>query len=697
MAENDPGEKSTEPAESERADESGSLLNPLWIVCAIGLAIGAIMFAPKPNVPKKAPYVPPPEKVELPAALPPAPPPKPPLKPLLAIPKPNNQWSKNAFVRHWWSEVPNPVLAGTIDTGPRSNITSEDYAGSESCRECHARNYDDWSRHPHRWMNAVANDDAVKGDFSGTKSINYLGGTARFVTEDGHRKMKLKRGDRHSTYRVTRTIGSRFYQYYVGLMEHNDHTRLLARKERETTEHVLPFGYWIGNQEWVPTVHVFRDADQDEQEKDPFGQWGYVDYDHGCSECHTTWTFGDWMIKSVGAPRFAQFTPRRVESHLGELFKATHGERLPGSNDLTEYRHHEVEKFIGKQRLTEYPEERPSLGVTCESCHLGSAEHAKRSTKDKSDLLPAFFPVSPYLHSAAGSTSELTERTGVNMNFICAKCHSGDRPKFANGTHTWNSTEFADAAFGFCYDPTKAKSKGMDHLTCVNCHNPHKPIGQKWSNTAVQDDQSCIKCHQEYGTPEGQAAHTHHSPGSAGSHCMDCHMPKINEGLQEMVRTHRIQHPVVKEMVEENHPNACNLCHLDKSVNWTLNHMNDWYGGPAIARARFMENNPNPDAPAGPEWLKSSDGPTRLAAGEALAIANPRPHLSAFFDLLIVDGQLINRQFVQKQLKDSIGLDLKAMGYQFYMQKHERRAVIDRMRDDLIKRFGKSQVAEKKP
>ncbi len=699
MAASDPPPESEESRESSQPSEAGSNQYLIWVVCVIGLAIGAVVFAPKPAKRVRAPYLPPTERPQLPAVKEPVTPPDPQvdMRPVGAVPKYPNRWRLDATIRHWWGAVPDGAKAGTVSTDEHSNVMREDYAGAESCRKCHPGNYEDWSDHSHRWMNAIANDETVQGDFSGKQSMDYLGGTVKFVTEGGHRKMKLKRGDRFFNYRVTRTIGSRFFQYYAGLLEETNHDRLFSRKERQTIEHVLPFGYWMGNDEWVPTVHVFREADQDEREEDPFGQWGFVDYDLGCSECHTTWAFGDWMTKSTGSENFARYTPRRVETHLGALMNASRPQRMPAGEDYRTLPKLEMEKFVASEIRTPHPEDRPSLGVACENCHLGSAEHARRSTKDESEVLPSFFPVHPHIHSAAGSAEELTERSDLNVNFMCAKCHAGDRPRYANGSHTWNSTEFADAVQGFCYHPAKAASRDMNHLTCVTCHDPHKAIGMKWPNTAAQDDKSCIQCHEQFKTPEAQAAHSHHDAGTAGSHCMDCHMPKIYEGLQEMVRTHRIQNPVEKDLVEANQPNACNLCHLDKSVNWTLRHMNEWYGGPAVVGSDFRKNNPNPDAPAGLEWLETAHGPTRLAAGEALALNDPRPHLSALMDLLIEDSQLINRQFVQRGLKNSLGLDLKAMGYQFYMQHAERQEVINRLRADIIRKHGKSTVAQKKP
>ena len=43
---------------------------------------------------------------------------------------------------------------------------------------------------------------------------------------------------------------------------------------------------------------------------------------------------------------------------------------------------------------------------------------------------------------------------------------------------------------------------------------------------------------------------------------MNCHMPRINEGLQEVVRTHTIFSPTNSAMIESNQMNACNQCHV---------------------------------------------------------------------------------------------------------------------------------------
>ena len=112
----------------------------------------------------------------------------------------------------WWDAIPDDVLKETIDV-KISNIARADYAGAEACRDCHEENYDNWSDHPHRWMNAMANDETVVGDFSGANTITYKGGVGRFFKEDSEFRMHLQRDDLVRVYRINQTLGSRSVSY----------------------------------------------------------------------------------------------------------------------------------------------------------------------------------------------------------------------------------------------------------------------------------------------------------------------------------------------------------------------------------------------------------------------------------------------------------------------------------------------------
>lgn len=169
---------------------------------------------------------------------------------------------------------------------------------------------------------------------------------------------------------------------------------------------------------------------------------------------------------------------------------------------------------------------------------------------------------------------------------------------------------------------------------------------------------------------------------------MNCHMPKINEGMQDVVRTHTIFSPTQADMIENNHPNACNLCHLDKPINWTLEKLEDWYGrtySQFDITASYLDRN----QPTGLGWLASDHEGTRLVAAEAAAREAATwmmPAIAAMLD----DPYLLNRQFAQTNLEKLLGKDLnKEFGYWFYMTPDERRGPIS-----AIKKAVLSQLAQ---
>jgi hypothetical protein len=122
-------------------------------------------------------------------------------------------------------------------------------------------------------------------------------------------------------------------------------------------------------------------------------------------------------------------------------------------------------------------------------------------------------------------------------------------------------------------------------MTCMSCHQMHQTPGDPralkvWADDQLKPgmagDKACLQCHNTYA--DDIEKHTHHEQNSSGSRCMNCHMPHTTYGLLKAIRSHTVSSPSLRESTEYGRPNACNQCHLDKSLGWTGEHMQKWYG-----------------------------------------------------------------------------------------------------------------------
>lgn len=578
----------------------------------------------------------------------------------------------------WWDDVPETLRRASLGPGPLSNIRFQDYVGPDACRDCHSARYQSWSKHSHRWMNAIASETTVKGDFSGAASIEYQGGRATFFQHDGRYRMRLVRGELSRTYQIERTVGSRFFQYYVGKQisgpEDKDHPIW-------TLDHLLPFGYWLDQKQWVPVVHVDAGGEvPDSEREDPFLQASRIAYDRGCSACHTTRPIGDWMIQTGGRRRLRTFTPHPVSFLISSYLAETHSDLADSFSGISSQR---ISRMVD-QEMNDLPAKQyaVTLGISCEACHNGAREHVRKSTPLSTAQPPLFFPSSPYLFIEGKAAESVWGREPHNLNWICGRCHSGSRPRYAGGMDTWNSTEYSDAIRGFCYLRPEPQDSSRPRLRCVDCHDPHRTIGKKWTHTAESDDDRCLRCHEQFVPEEARFAHTRHPAGTPGARCMNCHMPRINEGMQDVVRTHRIFNPTESRMIEANQPNACNLCHVEKGIGWTLDHLKDWYGK-SYSQDAIASNYPDLTSSVALGWLKSSHPATRLVAADALTKAGAGWALPALIESLD-DPYLLNRQFTQRGLEQMLGLQLEDFGYHFYQFEKERRRPLKRLRKSLL-------------
>jgi hypothetical protein len=127
-------------------------------------------------------------------------------------------------------------------------------------------------------------------------------------------------------------------------------------------------------------------------------------------------------------------------------------------------------------------------------------------------------------------------------------------------------------------------------MSCLSCHQLHQSADDPRETSVWADDQlrvgfetnrACTQCHEQFSGPQALQEHTHHAPDSSGSNCYNCHMSFTTYGLLKAIRSHQIDSPNLAVTMSTGRPNACNQCHLDKTLQWTGDWLQTWYDQPA--------------------------------------------------------------------------------------------------------------------
>jgi predicted CXXCH cytochrome family protein len=243
---------------------------------------------------------------------------------------------------------------------------------------------------------------------------------------------------------------------------------------------------------------------------------------------------------------------------------------------------HSVNYNIQTKAVTEW-------NVGCEKCHGPGAEHVRQP--------------------AVGNIINPSRLDYVRANDTCIQCHSQGQPlsnpkmgqhyDWPVGFHQgrklqdyWKLEEHQEGETTFTHyaDGTAHKNRmqGNDFVqsvmyrrgvTCFSCHDVHGTSNDADLVKPARD--LCVTCHGPT-SPNGPHAasiedHTHHARGSAGSECIACHMPKIEQTIADVnVRSHTFAFITPTATDRLKIPNACTGCHADKSTAWARDALMSW-------------------------------------------------------------------------------------------------------------------------
>ena len=451
----------------------------------------------------------------------------------------------------------------------------KEHAPASECRECHEHNHQTWFESYHRTMTQDVKPETVMGNFDDvTVDFPQIGNAMHLTKRDGMPWVSFEHEpdlsppskEVRKEYPLVMSTGSHHIQFYwfpVGA---------------EQTLGIMPIGHLIKENRWIPLQHSFLSPPSHGFETQT-GLWNTR-----CVRCHAT--FPEMQPSDVALAHNTRVT------EYGISCEACHG---PAKN------------HVAIQRNLKNPD--PNFDTNLVDHVVDPANlTSKLSTAVCAGCHTIYKPSSWKPHIAGqplGKDRHLIDRDAIQENM--AKLLEGIREDAGgelenylstfddiNGEGEGGTTSTIDGAF---WPDGKPRVTGGDYnsllksacftkgdLSCVSCHQLHqarndtRPV-KEWANDQLKasalGNAACTQCHEraEYET----AKHTHHQAGSSGSSCYNCHMPYTSYGLLTAIRSHTIFSPDTAVHQKTGRPTACNLCHLDKTLEWTANHLESWY------------------------------------------------------------------------------------------------------------------------
>ena len=423
----------------------------------------------------------------------------------------------------------------TNQSVPNSTKINATYIDNQSCAECHQKEFQDWTGSDHQMAMALPTDQTVRADFNNTQFSNY-GVTSRFFKKDGKFFVNTETGDGGlADFEIKYTFGVRPLQQY--LIEFPG-GRLQTLGTAWDTQ----------KRNWF---HIY--PNEKIRPADPL-HWTkiYQNWNLMCADCHST-------------------NLRKNYDPQTETYKTTW--------DV--------------------------INVSCQSCHGPGSAHVEWARRHE--------PRTSAKSEAIGLVVNLKSGDPRDQTAACLPCHTRRARLTADD---WVGRPFLDTFLPALLTQNLYYADGQileedyeygsflqtkmynDGVRCVDCHDPHT-LKKKAEGNAL-----CTQCHSEradrrfpklipkvYDTP----AHHFHKADSPGAQCVNCHMPAKNYMVIDPRRDHSFRVPRPDLSIKINTPNACNLCHKDKTPQWATDAVAKWYGpnlrrephyGEVIAAAR---------------------------------------------------------------------------------------------------------------
>lgn len=399
-----------------------------------------------------------------------------------------------------------------------SENSVDDYSGSVSCRECHEKFYNLWAPSHHGLAMQPITTNFIKNQIIlGQKEVFMEGASYQAVQKDTSLFIQEIKSGIITDYKVLWSLGGKNVYYFL-------------TEWKGGRLQTLPLAYDVNTQLWYnnPASAVLHFPNQDQGS----------------------------VLDSALSWRDRQYT-------FNTSCYACHVSQLKNNYNLA---------------TNTYQTNWKEAGINCETCHGPAKEHIEAALKAKKRGI------------ALDSIKLIITKkfTPLQHNSSCASCHAKLLPITASykpGDYFFDNFDLITLESNDFYPDGRDLGENytmtswlmnscmqQSDLHCVTCHTSSGRYRFK-NDDLVEANKACTTCHEKNG--EFYEQHTHHTLKKSSPKCIECHMPTTQFG-NIMRSDHSFRPPMPAATIKFKSPNACNLCHSDKTAEWANQKVTQW-------------------------------------------------------------------------------------------------------------------------
>ena len=421
------------------------------------------------------------------------------------------------------------ILADYYRESPE--VVTSSFVGRDSCASCHQPQSESFQGSHHDKAMAIATDESVLADFN-NQTLKHFGVTSTMFRDNNRFMINTEGPDgQMHDYEVKYTFGVEpLQQYMVEIQPPTDST---TEKTKDITTNK------------IGRVQVLRVSWDTERKK-----WFYLSPPDVSEKLdptdplHWTGTTQNWNTTCA----------------------ICHSTDFHKNFDLATNSYHSTFSEID---------------VSCEACHGPASYHVELAERTS-----LFWD----RKHGYGLAKLKTESNLAQIN-TCAPCHSRRAEVEEGFSPGCNFDEyfvlqtisepiyFADGQIrdeDYVHGSFIQSKMFHNGVKCSDCHDMHS------TKLIHSGNQVCTSCHQHPAGKYDSPNHHHHTVGTPGAQCVNCHMPSTTYMDVDHRRDHSFRVPDPALSIATGTPNACTACHLqdaklaDHKSKFPLRQYKDW-------------------------------------------------------------------------------------------------------------------------